>query len=305
VSFRANNDGTKLYIIDDVTNYIYEYDLSTAFDISTASYNNVSYNLTSEDNNARGLFFKPDGTKMYVSGGNNWDAVAQYSLSTPWDLSTVSYDNKRHSVSSQGESIPVGVAFYNNGRKMIVAGYATTRIYQYSLSTPWDVSTASYDNADFYFGGQNTTPQGLTIHPDFTKIFMLGTNFGKIFEYDLSVSYWSQETKLTASDAASSANYGISAAIDEQGTVVMIGSHKINSAKGEVYVYQRTGDSWSTATEQKKLTSLTSDLVSNDQFGVSVALSRGGGTAVVGANEINVGSSTQAGGIYLFTGTRI
>ncbi|GAH99215.1 unnamed protein product, partial [marine sediment metagenome] len=38
------------------------------------------------------LFFKPDGTKMYVV--DLGAEVFQYTLSTPWDVSTANYDTK-------------------------------------------------------------------------------------------------------------------------------------------------------------------------------------------------------------------
>ena len=37
----------------------------------------------------RGLAFKPDGTRMYVSGQTNYGNVLQYDLATPWDVSRV------------------------------------------------------------------------------------------------------------------------------------------------------------------------------------------------------------------------
>ena len=46
---------------------------------ATVSYDSVSKSVTTQDNTPLGLFFKPDGTKMYVMGYTN-NTVYQYSL---------------------------------------------------------------------------------------------------------------------------------------------------------------------------------------------------------------------------------
>jgi sugar lactone lactonase YvrE len=60
---------------DDVN----EYDLSTAWDVSTASFlqNFCVVTFVASPN---GIFFKPDGTKMFVVGSTD-DAIAVYNLS--------------------------------------------------------------------------------------------------------------------------------------------------------------------------------------------------------------------------------
>jgi len=57
----------------------YQYPLSTAWDISTASYDSVSLNLSPQGPGPEGLFFKPDGKALYVLDANT-DKVFQYDL---------------------------------------------------------------------------------------------------------------------------------------------------------------------------------------------------------------------------------
>jgi sugar lactone lactonase YvrE len=47
-------------------------------DLENASYHGVSFSVSSEESNPQGLFFKPDGTKMYVIGDYG-DTIYQYS----------------------------------------------------------------------------------------------------------------------------------------------------------------------------------------------------------------------------------
>ena len=179
-----NDVGTKMYVVGNSTDKIFEYDLSTAFDLSTASYNSVNLSVSSQDTNPFGIRFKPDGTSLYMVGGTN-DTVFQYTLTTAFDLSTASYASKSFSVSSQ-ETTPEGVAFNSNGTKMYVVGGAGDDINQYSLSTAYDVSTASFDSLTFSVSAQNTSPRDITFNADGTKIYVVGGSADSVYQYSTS-----------------------------------------------------------------------------------------------------------------------
>jgi 6-phosphogluconolactonase (cycloisomerase 2 family) len=306
---RYNNNGTKLFILNQSQDRLHEYALSSAYDISTLSHTGYHTFLTTSID-PWGFDFNNDGTKIVVVSRSD-DRIYSYNLSTAYDVSTISTEQSNFYLGSNAND-PFGVAFSNDGKKMFVTNTDTwasvSSIKTFNLSTAYDITTIVYSSSTSLTSGNLNISEGqpkqITFNSDYTKAYLVGNASDNVSRFSVGSVGWTQQAKLTASDAASSANYGISVAIDEQGTVVMVGSHKINSAKGEVYVYQRTGESWSTATERKKLTTLTSDLTSSDEFGVSIALSRGGGTVVVGAQEVNVVSSTQAGAIYIFTGTK-
>lgn len=183
---RFKTDGTKMFVLGIASQNVYEYDLSTAFDVSTASYNSVSFSVSSQDGSPLGFVFKPDGTKMFVAGNSN-DDIFQYSLSTAWDLSTASYDNKAADITSQ-DTIVVDVGFSSDGTKMFVAGSSGEDINQYSLSTAWDVSTASFDNVIFETHNQETNILGFTIKSDGTKFYIVGSTNDTVFQYSFSSS---------------------------------------------------------------------------------------------------------------------
>lgn len=181
-----NNDGTKLYICCNATNAVYEYNLSTAYDLSTASYNSVSLSISSQDGSAQGIHFKSDGTKMYILGFNN-KSIFQYSLSTAFDLSTASYDSVSFSVNSQ-QTAPTGLTFKSDGTKLYVVGETGTAAYQYSLSTAWDISTASYDSVSLTVS-QDSFPKDIEFNSDGTKLYMVGANTNTLYEYTLGTAY--------------------------------------------------------------------------------------------------------------------
>ena len=179
-----NNDGTKLYIFGTITDTVYQYSLSTAFDLSTTSYDSVSFNAASQATNPYGLAFNSDGTKMYLGSGT---VFYQYSLSTAFDLSTTSYDSVSFNVSSQDSDTP-DLTFNNDGTKMYVVGTSNDNVYQYSLSTAFDLSTASYDSVSFSIGSQNDAPTALAFSNDGTKMYIVGNINDTVYQYTTGTS---------------------------------------------------------------------------------------------------------------------
>jgi len=139
-------DGYAFYLVDYNGSRVLEYSLSTAWDLSTASYSSNTFSTTGESN-PRSVYFKPDGTKMYVTGSQN-DNVIEYALSTAWDITTGS-SQATFSVASQ-TSFPANISFNDTGTKMYLTTYSSSSdIFEYSLSTGWDVSTASYNSVSY------------------------------------------------------------------------------------------------------------------------------------------------------------
>jgi hypothetical protein len=178
---------TKLFLLGHATKKVYEYDLSTAGDISTGTYNNVSLSLTSEAITPAGMCFSPDGYNLYMVDRGT-DKVHQYSLTTAYDLSTASFANKDFSVGSQ-EGFPSEVRFNNTGTRMFVVGWSSDHVYQYDLTTAYDVSTASYDNVRFSVSSQEGYGQGMHFNNDGTKMYIIGTSSDDIFQYDLTTGF--------------------------------------------------------------------------------------------------------------------
>ena len=173
-----------MFILCGTNDRVYQYDLSTAFDVSTSSYNSVSANVQSQDSFPEGLAFNNDGTKMYMIG-NNTNSVFQYSLSTAFDLSTASYDTVSFNITSQ-DTDPRNISFNSDGTKMYMVGSFNDSIYQYSLSTAFDISTASYDNSSLSLTSQDSDPHALAFNNDGTKMYMIGIGSDTIHQYTIS-----------------------------------------------------------------------------------------------------------------------
>jgi len=178
------SNGDKMYVTGNANDAIYEYTLSTNWDISSATYSQA-FSISSQDTIPSSLSFKNDGSIMYLLGAGN-DSVYQYNLSTAWDISTASYVQS-FSVSGQ-ETNPTGLFLKADGTKMYLTGNTGDAIYEYSLSTAWDISTASYiDNLSI--SGQTTTPAGLFIEPDGTKVFVMDLANLRAFQLYLSTAW--------------------------------------------------------------------------------------------------------------------
>jgi sugar lactone lactonase YvrE len=170
-----NLDGTKMYVCGLTSDSVYQYSLSTAYNISTASYDSVSLNVSSQNAAPVGLNFNPDGTKMYLLKGGSGAAIQQWNLSTAFDLSTASYSTASPSIDSQGLYIQ-GFKFNSNGTKVYVVEYSSNTVYQYSLSTAYDLSTISYDSVSFSAvsqAGSGSVGRDVVFNTDYTKMYVI------------------------------------------------------------------------------------------------------------------------------------
>jgi len=181
-------DGTKMYVLGNIGDDVNEYDLSTAWDVTSASYLQ-NFSVAAQETGPTGIFFKPDGTKMYVIGTSG-DDVNEYDLSTAWDVSSATY-LQNFSVAAQ-EAAPQSIFFKPDGLKMYVIGYAGDAVFSYTLSTAWDVSAASFDfptEGYFSVAAQEAVPSGIFFKPDGTKMYVIGYAGDAVFSYTLSTAW--------------------------------------------------------------------------------------------------------------------
>ena len=173
-------DGTRMYVTGHSGDNVYEYSLSSAWDISSASYTQL-FDVSSFEAGPAGIFFKPDGLRMYHVGFLG-DEVNEYSLSTAWDISTASHV-QAFSLSSQ-DTGPTGIFFNPDGTKMWITGNGTNAVYEYALSTAWDVSSATYNSISFSVAGQTVGgTSALFFKDDGSKMYVNGTSTDTIYQY--------------------------------------------------------------------------------------------------------------------------
>ena len=179
-------DGTKIFVVG-IADTVFQYDLSTAYDASTASYNNKSFNPTQDNNDIRHVVFNPAGTKMFILSPASSGKLFEYSLSTAFDLSsTITYTNNSYVVGN----LCYGIAFSADGTRMFAVCNTTDDIKQFNLSTGFDLSTISTTSNATSVSSQTTNPQGIAVNAAGTKVFIADGDATKnIYEYSASTGW--------------------------------------------------------------------------------------------------------------------
>lgn len=133
------------------------------------------------------VWFRDNGAKMYCldkGTGLGTGAVYQYSLATPWALWgwSVSYDSISLSVLPE-DNAPTSMAMNSTGTELYIGGNEHRKVYIYTLSTPWDLSTAVYSGLSTPFWVDwDPLITGMTIKDDDSKIYIMGSD-NKIYQY--------------------------------------------------------------------------------------------------------------------------
>ena len=123
-----------MFISDSMDRYIYQQNLSTAFDVSSATGSVTSF-YTGSSVYPYSLSLNNDGTKLFVL---TTTTVREYALTTGFDVTTASL-TATASLNSQDTSMR-GLTFNNDGTKMFTVGDTGNSVYEYALSTAFDIS---------------------------------------------------------------------------------------------------------------------------------------------------------------------
>ena len=191
-------------------------------------------------------------------------------------------DTFGNSVAISGSTAVVG-AFYKNSQAG--AAYVFVR-----SGTAWSQQaklTAS-DGFSFDRFGYSVAISGPTV---VVGAYGKNSETGAAYVFARSGTAWSQQAKLTASDAQSFDDFGYSVAIC--GSTVVVGAPAKHRFTGAAYVFARSGTAWH---QQAKLTASDGK---RGSFGNSVAIS--GPTVVVGAESKNF--FTGAAYVFARSGT--
>jgi sugar lactone lactonase YvrE len=179
-----NTNGTQLFVCG--ASGIGQYYLSTPYDIGTVNATPNPVSVSSQDINPYGIYINPLGDKVYISGISN-DRIYQYSLSSSYALPSLTYDSTFFSVTSQGTD-PSSVEFKDDGTEMYVLLLSNDKIFQYTLGTPWDISTAGLTTS-FGVNAQEATPQGIRFGNDGQYLYVTGGSGDDVNQYTLGTAW--------------------------------------------------------------------------------------------------------------------
>jgi len=178
-------DGLSLLMVGGASIGIFQYPLSIAFDIESAGVP-AFLDVSLEDAQPTGVAYNNDGSKVYMIGIAT-DSVYQYPLPTPLDITSyVLATVTSKSVSAQ-DTGPHGLTFNFDGSKMYMIGTIQDNIFQYTLSTLFDITTLSVPAASeiLDISGEEGLPRGIAVKPNDTKVYLVGRIAEKIIEYSI------------------------------------------------------------------------------------------------------------------------
>ena len=72
---------------------------------------------------------------------------------------------------------------------MLLIGNSSDTAFRYSLSTAWNVGTASYDNVSLSVSSQENSPISIAFSSDGTKMYIVGTTNNTVYQYTVGWLY--------------------------------------------------------------------------------------------------------------------
>lgn len=205
------------------------------------------------------MAFSADGTKMYFGAG---DTITQHALSVPFSPRTAWFEKSRNASGGlPGTSGQRVRDFYFRPDGTRIYQVTTTgAVYQFPLSTPWDIATRSNTGQNITLPGIGATGS-LAFSSDGTKLFALGaitggnptgTPYTRLHAYSMS-SAWdiTTATKIAEATVSNDLAYYLSrgdnniASINEMGfnadgTKLYLAGQLINSIDNIVIAYDLT-----------------------------------------------------------------
>ncbi len=154
----------------------------------------------------RGINFKPDGTRMYITNreADTNAYLIEYSLTTPFDISTatISFTGgtpKGTALTCAAEGVgqmnyPHAIEFNPDGTRMFITtnegiGSFDLGVWQFKLTTPWDSTSLVCEKIyEIDIDDKGGEDQLRTLHfkPDGTRMFIGGKTLNKLRQYDLA-----------------------------------------------------------------------------------------------------------------------
>lgn len=192
-------DGLRLYVTTSNFADVRSYDLSVAWDISTAV---ADYNrsMPVDISDPAAVRFKPDGTQMFVLDQDD-QYIYTFNCVTAWIQDTATLETEKLDTSGEGTA-SAGFVISPDGDRVFVLHQSSDTIHQYNLTTPWDMSTGSYASKSKSVAAESTSPTDIVVTADGKTLYLAATDGDKIYQYDMTVA-WDISTATYASNLLS------------------------------------------------------------------------------------------------------
>ncbi|HEX4951672.1 MAG TPA: MBG domain-containing protein, partial [Blastocatellia bacterium] len=241
-----------------------------------------AYNAQIGTNTSQGAVY------VFVRNGSSWSQQAKLIVSDG-----TANDWFGYAVALNGDTALIGAPLddfgstFNQGSAYVFVRSGTTWSLQRQLNAN---DAADNDNFAVAVALSGETAVVGTPADDVTN-----SNQGSAYVFVRSGTTWSQQQRLTASDAASADLFGSAVSINADTIVVGAPDDDVNANtdQGSAYVFVRNSTTWN---QQAKLTA--SDGAANDSFGKSLTL--GNDIVIIGAPNDDISGRVDQGSAYAF-----
>lgn len=144
-------------------------------------------NIAFEGNDASEVTNATDANSNFSVDFRDNNPRINYGLS--FDLTNALADGSPFSLTGQVAN-PTGMAFSDNGTKMLILDAATSEVKQFSLTNPFDITSGVViEGTPLNVVGQGGGITGLTFNADGTRIYVVGVALDRVSQYSLTIPY--------------------------------------------------------------------------------------------------------------------
>jgi hypothetical protein len=179
-AMKIKNNGTRLYVLRGSTSTIFQYNLTVAYDVSYASFTG-SFAVNGVVGTAYDFDISEDGSKLIVLGNTSPNSLYEYTLSTPWLISSSVYQSRSYSMNGQDTQMR-RIKISKNGLRVLSFGDVNDSIFQYTLGSSYNLTSVTY-NTNINLSSLITSPgfsniRGFTATNNNTRLLVAYTQTG-------------------------------------------------------------------------------------------------------------------------------
>lgn len=229
-TIKAANAGNNVFLVDITDDRIVSYYSPVAWDYGVGFFNITTQTA---ETTPFSFYISPTGHRLYIQG-SAIDKVLEFELNTPYDISTANVTGNELSVTatSSGRS----VSFNDDGNILVLSYLAADELDRYTLSTPWDISTATLSNSTTFSVMNLISPLMVRFNGDGTKMY--GSRSSTTEYADLILTYTCASPYDTGNVSIQDPYYFAS---DLLGYHIGINSVHWNEDGSKVYLLATTG----------------------------------------------------------------
>jgi len=179
------NGGAIFIAVGALADDLFYYSASTPYDISTLTYESLSYAMTGTTTANHGLG-NPAGT-IILANHSSEARIQQYNLSIPFNFFTFSVSSTLSTATQTG--LPRGIAISPDGLSLLVQSNSTNAVFRYDLSSPYTLSGGSYSGDSLDYSGQTIDAETMTVSPDGYRIFIADNTTNIVYQYNLTIPF--------------------------------------------------------------------------------------------------------------------